>query len=142
MSDLVHVPGCLRGVKGLAACALLALSGLAVANSAGDDRQGTFKAVEGEVTIVHGDARRAATVGGPLREGTVIALGPQTVLDMKRVQYDGTTQGGNLLLDLLRGSLRVVTGLIAKTQPKNMEVTTPTSIIGVRGTDFIVEANP
>jgi hypothetical protein len=32
--------------------------------------------------------------------------------------------------------------LIAKVKPQNVKVTTPTTVVGVRGTDFIVEANP
>ena len=43
---------------------------------------------------------------------------------------------------LLRGSLRMATGLIAKVKPEQVKVTTPTTVIGVRGTDFIVEENP
>ena len=47
-----------------------------------------------------------------------------------------------MLVSLLRGSLRMATGLIAKVKPEQVKVTTPTTVIGVRGTDFIVEENP
>ena len=42
----------------------------------------------------------------------------------------------------LDGSLRMATGLSAKVTPEQVKVTTPTTVIGVRGTDFIVEENP
>ena len=125
----------------------------------GDARQGTFKTVQGEVTVVRGNVRSAAVVGGPLmatdrvltgaksaaavtlKDGTVLALGPDSSVDLASFQFDPTTQGGNLLVNLARGTLRVVTGIIAKVQPEQVKVTTPTTVIGVRGTDFIVEEN-
>lgn len=125
----------------------------------GDARQGTFKTVQGEVTVVRGNVRSAAVVGGPLmatdrvltgaksaaavtlKDGTVLALGPDSSVDLASFQFDPTTQGGNMLVNLARGTLRVVTGIIAKVQPEQVKVTTPTTVIGVRGTDFIVEEN-
>ena len=46
-----------------------------------------------------------------------------------------------LLVALLRGSLRMATGLIGKTHPEAVHVETPTAVIGIRGTDFIVETD-
>lgn len=123
----------------------------------GDARQGTFKTVQGDVTVVRGDVRSAAVVGGPimtadrvltgakstaaltLKDGTVLSIGPESSVDLQSFQFDPTTQGGNMLVTLARGTLRVVTGIIAKIQPEQVKVTTPTTVIGVRGTDFIVE---
>lgn len=126
----------------------------------GDARQGTFKTVQGEVTVVRGNVRIAAVVGGPLnaadrvltgeksaaavtlKDGTVLSIGPSSMVDLSEFSFDATTQDGNVLIALARGSLRVVTGLIAKLKPEQVKVTTPTTVIGVRGTDFIVEENP
>lgn len=144
----------------LSICLALSLAPQAWAQSTGDARDGTFKAVQGEVTVVHGNAHSAAVVGagvqttdrivtGPrsaasltLRDGTVLAVGPDSVMDLAEYSFDATTQDGNLLVSLLRGSLRVATGLIAKLKPEQVKVTTPTTVIGVRGTDFIVEQQP
>ena len=128
--------------------------------TAGDDRSGTFKTVRGQVTIVGaGDARRAAVVGGPLfpgerlltgpdsvvaltlRDGTILTMDKESSLDLAAFDFNSTTHEGNLWVRVMRGTLRVVSGLIAKVQPENVRVTTPTAVIGVRGTDFIVEAN-
>ena len=126
----------------------------------GDAREGTFKAVQGEVTVVRGNARSAAVVGGPvhatdrlitgpksaaaltLKDGTVLAVGPDSVMDLSEFAFNSTTQEGSMLVNLVRGSLRMATGLIAKLKPEQVKVTTPTTVIGVRGTDFIVEENP
>lgn len=125
-----------------------------------DGREGTFKTVQGEVTLVRGNVRSAAVVGGALRttdriltgtgsaaavtlkDGTVLSVGPDSVMDLSAFSFNGTTQEGNLLVNLVRGSLRMATGLIAKLKPEQVKVTTPTTVIGVRGTDFIVEENP
>lgn len=144
----------------LAAALLLGAAPGTHANTAGDDRQGTFKLVQGEVTVIHGETRRAATLGGPLRatervqtgaksaaaitliDGTVMTLGPNATMELQQASFDGTTQDGNLLVSVLRGTMRMVTGAIAKLNPQHVQVTTPTSVIGIRGTDFIVEVNP
>ena len=123
-------------------------------------RAGTFKQVQGEVRLGKdgaqaaphsGDAVRAGeristgrdgAASMVLRDGTVLTLGPNTTSDLSQFQYDATTQEGNFALDLLQGSLRVVTGLLAKINPDRFKVKTPTAVVGVRGTDFIVEAAP
>lgn len=73
------------------------------------------------------------------KDGPVLTMGPKSVVDLRHFQFDCTTQQGNFLLDLLLSSVRVLTGLIAKLNPELFKVQTPTSVMGVRGTDFIVE---
>lgn len=132
----------------------------APAVTAGDGRQGTFKAVQGDVTLAHENSRRAVVAGDPvfvgdriltgerstaaltLRDGSLLSMGPNSQLTLSEFSFDATTHEGNVLLSLLHGSLRVVTGLIAKLRPEQVKITTPTTVIGVRGTDFIVEQTP
>ena len=76
-----------------------------------------------------------------LRDGTALVLGPDSRLDLKQFHFDSTTQDGGLLVSLLRGSLRMVSGLIGKTNPDAVRVDTQTATIGIRGTDFIVTAD-
>ncbi len=126
----------------------------------GDQRQGTFKTVQGQVLREHAGERAPAAVGDPvwegdrivsgpksaaaltLRDGTVLSIGADSTVDLAQFQFDATTHEGNVLIALAKGSLRLVTGLIAKLRPEQVKVTTPTTVIGVRGTDFIVEQNP
>lgn len=128
-----------------------------VTPTAGDARQGTFKTVEGDVTLVRDTSRYAVVVGDPiyagdrvltgdqsaaaftLRDGTVLSVGPNSQFVLSEFDFEPTTQDGNILMTLLQGSLRIVTGLIAAEKPEQVRVTTPTTVIGVRGTDFIVE---
>lgn len=135
-------------------CALVLLTQSVQAQEA---RSGTFKAVQGAVTVGQGDAKRPVAPGVGvveadrvqtdatgsavlmLRDGTTIAIGPNTTVDLTRFQFDGTTQQGNLAIRVLQGTIRMVTGLLGKVQPDNVKVTTPASTVSVRGTDFIVE---
>ncbi len=121
-------------------------------------RVGTFKQVEGEIWVGPAEARRTPAPGDGLHEaerlrtgktgaatitlkdGTVVTMGPDTLVELSRFQYNPTTQSGQLALELLQGSIRVVTGLLAKINPELFKITTPTSVVGVRGTDFIVDA--
>ena len=141
---------------------LMAAAAMAQApdKAAADPRQGTFKTVQGDVTVVRDNARIAAIVGAAvkspdriltgagsaaaltLQDGTVLAIGPDSALDLSQFQFNATTQEGSVLVSLLRGSLRMATGAIARLKPEQVKVTTPTTVIGVRGTDFIVEENP
>lgn len=146
------------------ACLLFAAAAFAQgqtpATAATEQRDGTFKTVQGDVTVVRGNVRSAAVVGGPLRisdrvltgsastaaimlrDDTVLTIGPDSSVDLAEFHFDTEAQDGNLLISLWRGSLRVVTGLIAKLRPEQVKITTPTTVIGVRGTDFIVEQRP
>lgn len=122
-----------------------------------DARVGTVKLVQGESWLGKADARRPVASGDgvfeaervstgqkgaatiTLKDGTVLTMGPNTTMDLSKFQYNTTTQQGNFALDLLQGSVRVVTGLLARINPDLFKISTPTSVVGVRGTDFIVE---
>jgi hypothetical protein len=121
---------------------------------------GTFKAVEGDAAVVRAQARSRLSPGArlergdrivtgadgaatvTLKDGTVLTVGPNSVVALSRFDFEPTTQRGELLVDLLEGSIRVVTGLLARISPDLFKVSTPTAVVGVRGTDFIVEARP
>jgi len=144
----------------LALCASLAVGGAwgQAAPDAADARVGTFKQVQGEVRVAGRDGRpqagdglregdrlqtgRQGATSLVLQDGTVLTVGPDSEVDLSQFQFNATTQEGSALVSLLRGSVRVITGLLAKTQPERFQVRTPTAVVGVRGTDFIVEANP
>lgn len=136
---------------------MYALVLVTTAASAQDQRAGTLKTVVGDVHLGQGGAALAAQEGGGLRQadrivtgrnasttftlkdGTVISVGPNSTLELAKVQFDTTTQEGSLMLSLLQGTIRVVTGWLGKLHPEQVKVITPTSVVGVRGTDFIVE---
>ncbi len=125
--------------------------------SAQSQRSGTLKAIQGDVRLIQKDVSRDAALAGgvqetdrvmtgrnasttfTLKDGTVVTMGPNTTLDLVKVRFDPVTQEGTLGLHLLKGVIRVVTGVLGKLHPDQVDVATPTSVVGVRGTDFIVE---
>ena len=76
-----------------------------------------------------------------LRDGTTLVIGPSSQMELKAFSFDATTHEGNLLAALLKGSLRMITGLIGKSHPEAVRVETQFAFVGVRGTDFIVQAD-
>jgi hypothetical protein len=74
-----------------------------------------------------------------LADGSVIAVRPLTEFQLQDLRFSARTpQEGSVVLQLLRGGIRMVTGLVSKANPNNVRVITPTATIGVRGTDFEV----
>lgn len=118
---------------------------------------GTVKTSRGEVTIERAGQRLQAAVGsevlaadrirtGPdgavgitLRDDTLLSAGPNSSLAVDRFVFDSTTHAGQATTSLRRGTLAVVTGKLAKEAPESVQFRTPTSVLGVRGTEFAVE---
>jgi hypothetical protein len=84
---------------------------------------------------------KAASVSLVLRDGSTLMLGPDSAVDLKEFRFNPTTNDGSLVLSVVKGTLRMITGLIGKTRPESVRITTPTSTIGVLGTDFIVDVS-
>jgi hypothetical protein len=151
----------LLAVAGVQAQASAAAAPVSSAPAAPEQRAGTIKSVRGDVRLQSRDATdaHAASAGEAvqpidriltgadsgaslvMRDGTAIVVGPSSRLDVKDFRFDSTTEDGGLVVALLRGSLRMATGLIGKTHPEAVHVETPTAVIGIRGTDFIVETD-
>lgn len=121
---------------------------------------GTLKNVSGDVRVVGTDfeerkvqpgdhiAQSERVVTGQdsnaslvLRDGTVMSLGARTNVDFRKYAFDAQTQQGSLVVSLVRGSFRMITGLMGKTDPRSIAILTPTTTVGIRGTDFIVSVD-
>ena len=121
-------------------------------------RAGIAKVVGGEVRVLGAQGLRLLESGDAvfsgdrlmsgryglasvvLRDGTTLVLGNNSQLQIQKFAFDATTADGSILVELLQGSIRVLTGLISKINPDAVQVKTSTLLVGVRGTDFIVEA--
>ncbi|MDT4807010.1 FecR protein [compost metagenome] len=147
-------------IVGAATLAQAQAPAAAPAAAAAPQQAGFVKTVRGNVqlldgagatrTAVPGDALGAVDriVTGPdssaavvLRDNTTLMVGPSSRMDLKEFHFDGTTRDGGMLVSLLRGSMRMITGLIGKTNPDAVRVETQTATIGIRGTDFIVQTD-
>lgn len=73
-----------------------------------------------------------------LKDGTKMTLRPGTEMVLSRFNFvDNSDNNSNaMVVQLLRGGLRALTGLISKTSPNAAKIQTNTATIGIRGTDF------
>jgi len=80
-------------------------------------------------------------VGITMSDNSLLSAGPNSVLSLDRFDFDSTTNQGQFDATLKKGSLAVISGRLAKQTPDAMKVRTPSSTLGVRGTEFVVSAN-
>lgn len=69
----------------------------------------------------------------------LISLQENSVLQIQSYHYQKDNQNNSVLLELLSGGLRTITGAIGKGNKKAYELRTPLATIGIRGTDYEVE---
>jgi hypothetical protein len=81
------------------------------------------------------------SVGVTMTDNTLLSAGPNSVLSLDRYDYDSTTTQGRFDATLSKGTLAVISGRIAKQSPDAMKVRTPTSVLGIRGTEFAVSVD-
>lgn len=121
------------------------------------EQAGMVKVSKGTVSIEREGQRIAAAVGTPvmvtdrvrtgvdgavgvtLRDNTLLSAGPNSLLVIDKFSYDHTTQDGQISVGIRKGTLSVVSGKVAKRTPESVDFHTPTSILGVRGTEFAIE---
>jgi hypothetical protein len=132
------------------------LSAAALAASAAD--VGRIKLTAGDVFVEREGQRIAAAVDAGVRasdtvvtgpNGSVgitfidnsrVSAGPNSTLVLNRYAFDQTTHAGAFDATLRRGTLAVVSGRMARQSPESVTVRTPTMVLGVRGTEFLVYA--
>lgn len=140
-------------LAGLVCCVLSMAAGA-------DEPAGIVKIASGEVSIERAGARLGVTPGTPVqpadtvvtgadgrcgitfRDNSLLSLGPHSRLVVDRFRFDSTTHEGGFDSTLKQGKLAVVSGKLAKHGKDQMKLRTPASILGVRGTEFVVEAAP
>lgn len=94
-------------------------------------------AIQSSDTVVTGGD---GTVGITFIDNSRISAGPNSTLAINRYSFDQATHAGAFDATLTRGTLAVVSGRLAKQSSDAMTVRTPSMIMGVRGTEFIVYA--
>ncbi|HYL88634.1 MAG TPA: FecR domain-containing protein [Burkholderiales bacterium] len=134
------------------AAVLLGVSTWATASDVGE-----IKVAKGAAYLERGEARLPVKVGMPVQQsdkvvtgadGTVgitfadnslLSVGPDSVLAIDRYVFDSTTYAGQFDSTLSKGTLAVISGKLVKQSPDAMRVHTPSAIMGVRGTEFLVK---
>ncbi len=79
------------------------------------------------------------TLGITFVDDSRFSAGPKTRLALDRFRFDSTTHEGEFHSRVDRGTLTVVSGKLVEQRPEAMTVRTPSAILGVRGTAFLVK---
>jgi len=139
-------------MRWISAALLSLFAAAALANDVGQ-----VKVTKGVVHVEREGARIPAVVGMPVRQadklvtgadGTVgvtfadnslLSVGPNSTLAVDKFSFNPSTHEGQFDASLQRGTLAVVSGKMVKQSPDAMRIRTPASILGVRGTEFVVK---
>ena len=136
---------------------LVAALGLAFSVQAADI--GKVKVAKGSVEIQRGSSKMPAQVGTPLQlsdvvvtgadgsagitftDNSLVSIGPNSVFAIDKYSFDSTTHAGEFEGNLRQGRLAAVSGKMVKQSPESMKIRTPSAIMGVRGTEFVVQVD-
>jgi hypothetical protein len=143
----------MKKISALLAFVALAFTQLVFANAVVTD-------VSGTVTVqVGASTPRALRLGDQVNQGDTVVTGASSSVVLKfddgqvaaltansrmlvsTYRYDRTANSGNILLSLVQGGMRAVTGLIGKNSPQAVSYRAATATIGIRGTDVVITTN-
>jgi hypothetical protein len=80
-----------------------------------------------------------SSMGVMFKDNTMMSFGPSTELTVEDYLYEPGEGKLKLGARMGKGTLNYVSGVIAKLQPEAVTVKTPTGMIGVRGTQFLLK---
>ncbi len=120
---------------------------------------GLIKVSKGSVHIQRGADKMPATVGAGVQasdvivtgadgsagitftDNSLVSVGPGSVFAIDKYAFDSTTHQGEFEGNLKQGRLAAVSGKMVKQSPESMKIRTPSAIMGVRGTEFVVQVD-
>lgn len=101
---------------------------------------GSIKLLSQKSEVAEGDTLSTAKdsyARVKFNDGGEVTLRPNSQIKIASYQYDvAKPQKDNIVLDLLKGGLRSITGFIGKRNPNKYAMNTATATIGIRGTHF------
>jgi hypothetical protein len=118
---------------------------------------GLIKVSKGSVQIQRGAEKMPAAVGSGVQasdviltgangsagitfiDNSLVSVGPNSVFAIDKYQFDTTTNQGEFEGNLKQGRLAAISGKMVKQSPESMKIRTPSAIMGVRGTEFVVQ---
>jgi len=120
---------------------------------------GKAKIVSGTVIVVRGGTKTPIKVGDPLNEhdiletaadgslgvtftdNTSFSIGPNSNVAIDTYFFDPKNLKGNMLAQIKKGTMMVRTGELTRQQPGSVKIKTPRTVLGVRGTTFVVSVD-
>ena len=126
-----------------------------------EEEVGRIKTLKGESYIIRGaEGRQVAKVndrvyaqdqletgadgamGVTFIDNSRFSVGPNSLVSLDRFNFDPTTHAGVFESRINRGTMAVTSGKIAKQSASAMKVKTRATVLGVRGTNFLVKVDP
>lgn len=126
---------------------------------ADDEAVGRIKIVRGDATVIRQGVEKTAELGMLIyaqdiprttasgrmgltfKDNSRYALGPDSEVAITDFTFDSTTHEGSFATEISAGSVSIASGKIAKADPEAMTVRTPSKVVGVRGTNFLVKVH-
>jgi hypothetical protein len=120
---------------------------------------GLVKVAKGTVSVQRGSERMPVAVGSAVHlsdvivtgadgsagitfsDNSLVSVGPNSVFAIDKYRFDSTTHSGEFEGNLRQGRLAAVSGKMVKQSPESMKIRTPSAIMGVRGTEFVVQVD-
>ena len=124
------------------------------------DTIGYIKTASGKAEVIDAGKAVSARVGTPIqmgnllktgpdgslgitfRDNTVMSFGPDTELTVDEYLYEPGKDRLKFGTSMTKGTLQVISGVIAKLKPEAVQMKTPAAVIGCRGTRFLVKVEP
>lgn len=121
---------------------------------------GYVKTVSGSASVVREGGERGLAVGSALyeddtlktgkdsslgvtmKDGTTLSAGPETEILLDKYAYAPKAQQLGFVARVSQGTLDFVSGMLGKLAPESVAIETPTGVIGMRGTHFVVKVAP
>ena len=117
---------------------------------------GKTRTVAGEAYLVRGADRELIKVGALIQQSdiietmadgavgitfsdnTTLSIGPKSLLHMEHFAFNPSNLKGKFSANLKKGTLSIISGDIARGNKGAMNIKTPSAVLGVRGTRFLV----
>lgn len=103
------------------------------------DAQGNVRPLQKGAEIKSGEkiiTAEGALAQVRLNDGGFMSIRPGTEMVIDRFQYDEkNAANSSLLISLIRGGMRSISGMIGKTNPDGYQIKSNTATVGIRGTD-------
>jgi hypothetical protein len=83
-----------------------------------------------------------SSLGVTMKDGTMLSAGPETELLLDKYAYAPKSGQLGFVARVSQGTLDFVSGMLGKLAPESVAIETPTGVIGMRGTHFVVRVAP
>jgi hypothetical protein len=124
------------------------------------DGIGVVRTLNGKAIVIRGDKEISAkkdmvimqkdaietgkngTIGITFKDNTVFSMGPDSAIEIQDYVFDSGKFKGAMTVKMNRGTMTAVSGDIPKGSPGAMRIKTPTAVLAVRGTRFVIKVDP